>query len=106
MIKIGGKRYKLDIKKISEFVNYSDRNTSKEIEIIDNYDGAKVVNKTVRELTAPANAQIDNIKYDLIKSLIATIISYDNPEISDDEIPFGIEICLNTLLEEGFLIEI
>lgn len=96
--------YIFNIDKISEFVNYSDKSTSKETEIIDNYEGARIIGKTIRELKTPGNAQIDNIKYDLIKTLISTIISYD---IGDgDNLPIGIQICVNTLIKEGFLVKI
>ena len=106
MFKLNGKKYVFDINKISEFVNYSDKNTSKEIEILDNYEGAKVINKTVRELTTPANAQIDNIKYDLIKTFISVILGYTDVDVAEDELPFGVAICFNTLINEKFLVKV
>ena len=118
MISIQDKKYCLDINRISDFVNYSDSHLAKESEIIDtyginndavttNYKGIDVVSKSIREVTTQGNVQLDNIRYDLIKTLITQVMSFDYDENKHkNEIPFGLEIALNTLIKEGFLIEI
>ena len=118
MISIQDKKYCLDINRISDFVNYSDSHLAKESEIIDtyginndavttNYKGIDVVSKSIREVTTQGNVQLDNIRYDLIKTLITQIMGFDYDENKyKNEIPFGLEIALNTLIKEGFLIEI
>lgn len=118
MINIQDKKYCLDINRISDFVNYSDSHLAKESEIIDtyginndvvttNYKGIDVVSKSIREVTTQGNVQLDNIRYDLIKTLITQIMGFDYDENKHkNEIPFGLEIALNTLIKEGFLIEI
>lgn len=107
MIFIGDKCYTFDIDKISEAVIYSDKTESKEQEILDTYENGKVVGKTIRELKTPGNSQIDNIKYDLIKTFIIQVIAYEEVEITDlDDLPFGTKIAMNTLIMGGFLKEI
>jgi hypothetical protein len=106
LLTIGDKKYAFDVEALTNFIMYSDLNKSQETEIIDSYDGGKVVSKTVRELTTPGNAQIDNIKYDLIKMFIVQIITYDEDVRDIEEVPFGVKLCLNTLIAYGFLNEI
>lgn len=115
MIRISGKEYAIDIKKIFEFVNYSDKSTSSEQEITDGYEmiddgkgSLKQTSKVIRELKTPGNSQIDNIKYDLVKSLISMLLTFDDTDrdYDEDDLPFGVKITLNTLIAEGFLYEI
>ena len=107
MITIGDKIYAFDIERIMEFVNYADKNPSKETEIWDSYENGEAVNKTIRELTTPGNVQIDNINYDLVKLFIAQIITYDATSITDfDELPFGMKLAVNTMLQNNFLVEL
>jgi len=107
MITIGDKYYVFDLEKISKFVNYSDKNPSKEVEILDSYENGHPTNKTIRELTAPGNIQIDNINYDLLKLFIGQIITFEGQTINDlEELPFGMKIAVNTMLHANILIEI
>lgn len=106
MIEIGDKEYVFDIKKIANFFNYSDANTSKETEILDTYEHGSPIAKTVRELTTPANAQIDSIKYDLIKTFIVQIITYEAPCNNYYDLPFGMKLAVDTMVKEGFLVEV
>lgn len=111
-----GKTYAFNLDKICEFINYSDNAKSKETEIIDTYDyaaesdettGSKLAAKTVRELTTPGNAQVDNIRYDLLKTLLYQVIGYneeDSGEVTD--LPFGVKVCFNTMINHGFLKEV
>lgn len=115
----GDKKYYLDIKKILDFVNYSNAHPIKESEIIDTYQNDEegetndeqntfgVSSKVIRETTSYGIAQIDNIRYDLIKTFIQQILDfgYDENEKIDCP-PFGFRITLNTLIKEGFLKEI
>lgn len=106
MITIDDTIYIFDIEAIYDFVNYSDRVETKEKEIIDSYEGSKVVGKTIRELTAPGNAAIDNIKYDLVKTFLIQVITYEGDVITLADVPFGTKLAINTLIANGFLKEI
>lgn len=106
MLVIGDKIYTFDIDRIMRFVNYSDKNPSKETELLDSYEKGELLSKTVRELTTPGNTQIDNISYDLIKMFIGQIITYDNMVEDLRELPFGMKLAVNTMLKYKMLIEI
>jgi len=109
MISINGKYYKLDLEKICNFAVTSEKKPT-EREIIDNYtftgSERKLDQKTVREFQT---FSYDNVKYDLIKTLVFTLLAYDidNNGITDEEeLPLGVSICLNTLIADGYLVEI
>lgn len=106
LLYIGDKTYVFNFDKIEAFINYSDKTTSKEMEILDSYDNGVAVSKTVRELTTPGNQQIDSIRYDLIKTFIVQIITFDT-EINDvNNLTFGMKLAVNTMLNFGFLEEL
>ena len=106
MVEICGKFYAFDVNKISEYVNYSDNNKSVEKEILDSYEGGKNISKTIRELSIPGNQQIDNIKYDLVKTFIIQVLTFDENVRDFDELPFGTKLAINTLIMGGFLVEV
>ena len=110
-IAYNGLEYVFDMGKICQFVIYSDKTSSKEHEVLDNYeinDGNKIelVSKSVRELSGRGNEQIDNIKYDFIKMFIDLILTYNEYPRQLDELPFGVKIAFETLINEEFLIPI
>ena len=110
----GDKKYCLDIKKVLDFVNYSNAHPIKESEIIDTYQNEEdtsetlgVSSKVIRETTSFGIAQIDNIRYDLIKTFIQQILDFGYEETEHiDFPPFGFRVAFNTLIKEGFLKEI
>lgn len=109
MVDYNGKQYIFDIKKIVEFVNYSDKNQIKEQEITDVMEigddgGFEITSKAIRETTSAGNPQIDNIKYDLVKNFILQVISFE--EYDGNNLPFGLTIVMDTLIYEGFLKEV
>lgn len=116
VIEIEGKNFYLDLKKISDFVYYSNNHPIKESEITDTYGNEDenknsgefgVNSKTIRETTSYGVAQIDNIRYDLLKSLILQVLGFGyEDEDKSENLPFGFEIAFNTLITEGFLKEI
>lgn len=105
------KDYCLDLKAILKFINYSDVHTNKETEIVDKYEknenkDLSACEKTIREITTGGNQQMDNISYDLLKILLAQVLSYGyNEEAEMATPPLGFEIAFNTLINEKFLIE-
>lgn len=119
MFEIAGKQYYIDINRVASFANHSDTHKLVEREIVDNYeckhngDGTSRLDnttKTVREVSSQGNTNMDNIKYDLLKLFITQLIGYglfdDNDEEGTEEsIPFGIALCMNTLIKEKILIE-
>lgn len=120
MVCYGDKKYSIDIKKILDFVNYSNAHPIKESEIIDTYQNEEedegttnenntlgVSSKIIRETTSFGVAQIDNIRYDLVKTFIQQILEFGYEEREDIAFPpFGFKIAFNTLIKEGFLKEI
>ena len=111
---INNKRYYFDVERISKFINHSDTHKIMEREIIDSYeqeeddDGVSHMNavgKTVREVSAQGNTNMDNIKYDLIKMFIIKLIDSDLTNDFDKPLPFGMVLCINTLIKEKILIE-
>lgn len=108
-IKIGGKNYIFNLRKICDFIYKETGRDTKETEILDSFnyeEGAKALaGKTVRELTMGSNGQ-ESIVYDLIKIVLIQVIAFDSPDDIDlEDLPFGTKIAFNTLLAEGFLIE-
>lgn len=108
MIDIGKKKYVFDINKIVEFVQYSDKTEVKERELTDvlenNGDGLQITSKVVRETCGAGNPQIDNIKYDIVKNLMVELITFEDYAV--EELPYGLRIVVNTMINEGFLKEI
>lgn len=116
MFEIAGKHYYIDIERVANFANHSDTHKLVEREIVDNYEKQKAsdgtshldnISKTVREISSQGNTNMDNIKYDLLKLFISQLIAYGtyDTEEDDDTIPFGIALCMNTLIKEKILIE-
>lgn len=103
--------YYLDVKAILEFINYSGSHSNKETEIIDRYEkdenkNLNAAEKTIREITSYGDTNIDNISYDLIKILIAQVLSWGyEVEQETQYLPFGLKIAMNTLLKEKLLLK-
>ena len=104
------RNYCFNVKKIFELISNSDKDKCYEREITDSYGLNETgvltqLNKMVREIKSNNDAQIDNIKYDLIKMFISVILNSE--DITDIEsLDFSESLCFNTLLKEGLLIEI
>ena len=110
LIRINGKAYALNLQKICDFISKAVNKDVKETEILDsyNFEGKKkeISGKTIRELSTVGNGQ-EPIVYDLIKTVIIQVIAFDAVEDIDfEELPFGTKIAFNTLINEGFLIEV
>ena len=106
LISIENKYFAFNFEKIQKFINYSDKAITRETEILDTYEGSAQTGKTVRELTTPGNSQIDSIYYDLVKTFILQIITYEG-EFSDlESLPMGMKLALNTMIAFGLLEEI
>jgi len=118
VIELEGKSFYLDLKKILDFVHYSNKHPLKESEITDLYqtdeevakdspEAFGVTTKTIRETTSFGVSQIDNIRYDLVKTMLMQVLEFGYEETDKiDNIPFGLEVAINTLITEGFLKEI
>lgn len=112
MIKIDGSAYAFNISKMCDFICEKTNREVSETEILDSFDfsnkeeGKSLNAKTVRELKTTGNG-LDNIIYDMMKIFIIQVVAYDGEgDIELDELPFGTKIAFNTLISEGFLIEI
>lgn len=110
LISINGTKYAFNLQKICDFISNSASRDLKEKEIIDSYNfedkKKELAGKTIRELSTFENGH-ETIVYDLIKVFVIQIVAYDSLEdISLDDLPFGTKIAFNTLINEGFLIEL
>ena len=106
LLYIDGKAYSFNMEQIERFLNYSEKVTVKETEILDSFESGIATGKTVRELTTPGNPQIDSIRYDMVKTLIVQIITFEENIGDINELPFGMKIAVNTMIRFGFLEEI
>lgn len=105
-----------DLKEICKFIEYSDNNKIKETEIIintdsfdtSNGDGVNRIlnNKSVRDNIISASAQVDMMRYDLVKTLITKVLdddSYFKDEDGQTYFSTGTQIAFNTLIENNML---
>ena len=104
--------YYLNLDKIFEYITFTKDKKEKEQEIIDSFESDKIdgtfklSSKIIKETTIPIQSNYDSIKYDLVKSLIDQILSYndDMKSITEiDDLPIGTRIAFNSLIELGFL---
>jgi hypothetical protein len=122
MFKIGEKVYLLNIDAIIEYITKSDDSTKNvNTQTVNHYRsndstdasvgtfGGELVyvGKEVSEDKHTKSETIDTIRYDLIKSMIETLlnISFDGDEDDLTSITFGEKIIFNSFIEKGFLKE-
>lgn len=111
LLKFNDKSYAFDIERICDFVNEKSMVPLKETEILENFDYSAEKDKTlssrnVRELNSPGNGQ-ESIIYDLLKMFVVQIIVFEGDgDMDAEDLPFGTKLAFNTLLKEGFLIEV
>lgn len=113
LIKVDGRYFSFDLKKICEFITKKTGENSREREILDSYEfgdegNKRQSSKTIRELTVPGGNGQENIVYDLIKIFIIQVVAFDSErsDIEIEDLPFGTKIAFNTLITEGFLYEL
>lgn len=113
---IGDKIYYFDLNNILRFVEHSAKNERRNKDITEVYDvndgkKASLKQKTIKEFTAQGDIQNDNIRYDLVKTLIQYLLDSDGMAEGEDGsvsevFNTGTMICMNTLMKEGLLISI
>lgn len=96
----------LDLEAVFKFCFESnDKNSNSEItELYANDDDAKglvLMSKQLREVKDNDATSKENIRYDLVKTLISYLF-----DIDEDEMTLGDSVILNTLMSEGMLKEI
>ena len=101
-------QYYINTQKLFEKVQLSSKKPVKESEITTGYDikdDGKLfgpTTKVVREITSRGDTFLDNLKYDFIKTLISYIIeAWDTEDIT---LKPGMQICLNTLVNDGIVV--
>jgi hypothetical protein len=108
------KKYAFDLNKIKEFCVVSSKETGKETEVIEAYEldtdeMMKMTSKTCRDVKGAGNPQNDTIMYDLVKMFILPLVTNEQTFLTDGATitsEFSISLCLNTMLDMGFLYEI
>lgn len=104
-ILINGDMYVFDIDKIMEYVEQTQNKEIKEKEITDifeynkNTSKVELSSKANKEVTTYRDTQIENLKYDFIKTLVMYVCNIE------DGMSFGINIAFNTLVNKGFLVK-
>lgn len=111
MFEYNGMYYTLNLKKINEYIFKSQTDKNVETEITENYEAnddikQNLINKTIREVKANGNTNLDAMKYDLFKELLSVIVNIEIDEEGEMELSFGEKMALNTFLKEGFLEQI
>lgn len=110
---INNEKYAFDLNKIKEFCLTSDRDKTKEQEMIDNFESNEntgsldLVSRISREVKSQGNPQNDSILYDALKLFIGTLLSTDlnvNSSFSDMNLPLA--LAFNTLIVSGILYKI
>lgn len=112
IITLNDKTYAFSLNKILDFCQSGEK--SRETEIIDTYEmdehnTPKAVNKQTREVKNNQPTQNENIRYDLIKMLITTLLENNNAagnEIDMEPFDLGTSLAFNTLLSDNFIYEI
>lgn len=106
------KAYVLDIKNIVNFI-FSKPNEvemSVDYEMTETYGlvnetatESKLLNSTSREVKQNQNEQLQNVKYDLVKDMLATLSTM--PEVINDDtmLSIGQIVAINTLIKYNFL---
>lgn len=93
---------------IFDFITYSDANKIKHIETITNIEHNPLSNeleenKSIRENILSSNPQIDELRYDLIKTLIDKVLNSNIVGDNDEKFTLGEQIAINTLSEYKML---
>ena len=98
--------YKLDIDKMLGFVFDDSREVSTEIteNYVESSSEEQGSSKVIREVKNEVGSSTSAIKYDLIKFFLGTMV---DAEANDDGsgLSFGETLIINTLLDEGIIIE-
>jgi hypothetical protein len=115
MFEIFGKYYVLDLDKLNKYIFESQFTKNSETELVEVYEMSKededeekelmLTNKSIRDVKTKGNIQIDNIKYDLVKTFIEEF--FETPStVTQESATFGFIIAFNTLLNQGILTEV
>lgn len=98
------KKYIFNIEAIANFVIYSDKNFTIEREITDGYgdETDAAISKIVREVKSAGNAQIDTIRYDLVKLLMEQVLG----ELAINDYDIETSLAFQTLLHYNFIKEV
>ena len=117
MIKIEGKIYVIDIDKLMQWI-VETPNDERNINTITtmtypiNIEDENITEKSVSETKSSLNETMNNIRYDLVKSLLNVIfVDFQNDinqniQLSLDDLSFSQKIVFNTLLHKKIIIEI
>ena len=102
-----GETYVFDLDAIFDYVCISSEKDIIEKEITDQYElvdnkTPKQVAKLVKEVKTPMSADLDNIRYDLVKTLIILLLNTDE-SIGEEPITYGGKMALYTLISKGLI---
>ncbi len=101
------KDYVIDLKRVFELCFSSENADKREQEITDGYEIEHGTNnlipmtKMVREIKSKNNGNYDNLRYDLVKTMILVLFNSKNEILS-----FGEDLCMKTLINEKIIVEV
>ena len=103
-----GKEYYLNMKAINDYIFQINDKQDKEVEILESYQTDENGNfgqsgKTIRELKASGNGNVETIRYEFFKILFTVIADLDVPGANAT---FSETLAFNTFIENGWLVEV
>ena len=109
MIEIDGKKYAINISKVLNFLNKYEEKERTTNEILDVYDyetkkNGSQTSKTIRELREQGTFDTNSMNFNIIYAFIIKIL--ETPAISSDEIPIGVKIAINSMINENLIEEL
>lgn len=117
MLKIGNTIYVIDISKLMLIVSKTPQNEKNIVTSLtqvyplqtdDNDEDINITDiasKEIVETKSILNDTMNNIRYDFLKMLLTIALSIDSNINSLDDLSFSQKLTLNTLLNEGIIIE-
>ena len=109
MIEIDGKKYAINISKVLNFLNKYEEKERTTNEILDVYDyetkkNGSQTSKTIRELREQGTFDTNSMNFNIIYAFIKKIL--ETPAVSSDEIPIGVKIAINSMINENLIEEL
>lgn len=108
MFKIDGKIYTINISRMLSWLTELEKAEHKTRELLDVYDyenkkAGQQVSKTLRELTEQGASNTDSINFNIVYAFLLKILECQT--INDNEIPLGVRIAINSMINEKLIEE-
>lgn len=109
MFTINGKKYAINLSKVLNFLNKCEEKERTTNEILDVYDyetkkNGSQTSKTIRELREQGTFDTNSMNFNIVYEFIIKIL--ETGAISEDEIPIGVKIAINSMINENLIEEL